>query len=200
MHSVYAGIYYILLCTFTYLPSMFFNLFKKKTPEPVFRELVWMSTPAKWRAIAGMVKEQPQIVIAAWFPETIHQLQQSLNAAGLLSTVHDARQIRQAMVAGKTLLMAEHYPLREKELPLLDMQAANVIVCSALDEPLFLHFGGGRIQELMQKLGSNEDEMLEHNMIKQAIGRSQQSINEKVTVDNSASSAELWFQRNVPAS
>jgi hypothetical protein len=179
---------------------MFFNLFKKKTPEPAFRELVWMSTAAKWRAIAGMAKEQPQIVIAAWFPNSMHSLQYALDAAGLTCTVHDVRQIRTAMVAGKTLLLAEHYPLREKELPLLEMQAANVMVCSALDEPLFLHFGGGHLQELMQKLGSAEDEVLEHNMIKQAIARAQQSISEKITVDNSAASADAWFQRNMPAS
>lgn len=179
---------------------MFFNLFQKKKPEPTFRDLVWVDTSAKWKGMISLLQQKQEVVVAAWFPETISLLKQQFELAGIRADVLDARHVRQGLVSGKTLILAKHYPLRSKETPLLEMDAAEVFVCSALDEPFFLHFGGERILELMKKMGVNSDEIIEHNMIRQSIKRAQDNLEEKVLLDNSAASAAAWFQKNVPAS
>lgn len=172
---------------------MLFNLFKKKEPEAAFKDLVWMTNAGKLKGMVQLFNQYPNAIVAAWFPETIQQLEQ----LGGLRSIADARNLRQAQVSGKVLIIAEHYPLREKEEQLLQMQATQVFVCSALDEPLLQHFGSDKILLLMQKMGMTDSENIEHPLIKQSIKRAQEKLSEKVLFDRTAASSAEWFRINV---
>ncbi len=176
---------------------MLFNLFSKKSPAPAFREMLWMTTAAKWNGLLELIQQHPDAVIAAWFPDTIIHLKDLLQRNGINNPVHDARRIHSTITESKALLIAEHYPLRTREENLLQMNASEVIVLSALEEPLFQYFGGSHLLELMQKIGAKEDEIIEHDMVKKAIANAQEKLAKKVLVENTAHSAEAWFQKNV---
>jgi hypothetical protein len=90
------------------------------------------------------------------------------------------------------VVFAEHYPLREKEQALFEkLQLNPAIVYSSLTEPLFKAFGGENIISLVQKLGIDENEAMEHKMISNYIIKAQEKLKKKVIIDNSAGSAEV---------
>jgi preprotein translocase subunit SecA len=72
----------------------------------------------------------------------------------------------------------------------------DVQVWSALDEPLFKHFGSDKIIQMMKQLGMKEDVAIEHNMISKAIQNAQEKISKKVLIDQAASSQEEWLKKN----
>ena len=136
-----------------------------------------------------------------WFEETLQRVLDELNqsSSGPFQ-LFMAREIAKMHITGKPVVIAEHYPLAEKENELykkLDLK--EVKVWSALDEPLFHRFGGEKIIQLMRQLGMKEEEPVEHNMISKAIRNAQEKIASKITVEQSARSQQDWLAKNFPA-
>lgn len=175
-----------------YLVTMF-GLFRKDDSVKVI-DRVWLSGPAKWNACEAMLKTNPDCLFVAWFEDTSMQLK---NLLGNEAPVFLASQVIYSHVNGKLMVMAEHYPLAQTEQDFFKrLQLIEVPVLSALDEPLFMQFGGERTVELMKKLGMGEDEILGHDMISSSIRRAQQKISRSVKVEQKASSQEKWFALN----
>jgi len=63
-------------------------------------------------------------------------------------------------------------------------------------DPLMEVFGAERIIETMSRMGTKEDEMLQHSMITKAISRAQQKLDDAVKNEQRADSQEEWFKRN----
>jgi preprotein translocase subunit SecA len=59
----------------------------------------------------------------------------------------------------------------------LNLQEAEI--WSALDEPLFKHFGSEKIIQMMKQLGMKENEAIENTMISKAILSIQAKISKK---------------------
>lgn len=169
------------------------RFFKKDDSVKVVAR-VWMTTPAKYAACAAMLKANPNCIFVAWFEDTAAALK---NILGNDAPVFIAHEITPAQIRHKLVIMTEHYPLMQKEQEFFKrMQFNNVPVLSALDEPMFMQFGGERTLELMKKLGIEEDEILGHGMISSSIRSVQQKISDSVKNEQKAASKRDWFALN----
>lgn len=171
-----------------------FGFFKKDDSVKVI-DRVWLTGTAKWNACVAMQKINPNCLFIAWFEETAHDLRSLL---GKDAPVVMAPEVYADKVRGKMVIMIEHYPLSQTEQDFFKrLQLQEVPVLSALDEPLFMHFGGERLIELMKKLGVNEDEILGHSMISSSIRNAQKKIADQVKAERKALSQREWFALNL---
>jgi len=172
---------------------------KKETTEVT--DIVFMHAVAKWHACLQALQKDAATIFITWFEETQQQLQEYFTAQNAVNTtVILYREAAAHLINNNPVIFAEHYPLHGKEEDLyksLDLNETKVF--SSLDEPLFQHFGGERIIELMQKMGLQENEPVQHSMISMALKNAQEKIAKKVSLEQSARSQEEWFKRNVGA-
>jgi len=176
-----------------------FSWFKKKEKAPPLRgrDIIWTSSTEKWNALPSMAASAQPVVVICWFQETLEKAKQVFASAGVNITPQLNHSFIESSLQDKTLILLEHYPLPEKEAAILSSFAPKqIIVLSALDEPLFMYFGGERLISLMQKLGMAPGETIEHPMISASIKRAQEKLSSKITVDFSARSQEEWFRRS----
>src|SRR6185369_8477866 len=126
---------------------------KKESSSPV-KELVFMHNKAKWLAVKKLLAEHPGAIIITWFTDTQLAFQQFVAEQNINPDLFLAREANSFHVAGKTVIFLEHYPLSDKETSLVESWKPDTIfILSSLDEPLFMHFGGERIIQLMQQMG-----------------------------------------------
>lgn len=176
-----------------------FNLFNKKQPAK-FQDIVWIHGPAKKSGLLTLLKDKPGAVLIAWFEETREEFSQFLQARGIDTPVYLYRELHASQASGKPIFLLEHYPLAEKERELFqNFTGQEILILSALDEPLFKRFGGDKIVDMMKKLGMDEAESISHNLISSAITNAQEKIAKKITIEQSARSAGEWLERNFPA-
>jgi hypothetical protein len=176
-----------------------FNLFKKKEGSVKVIDKVWMTQQAKWNGILELWKKDPSITIIAWFDSTAKHLE-TLFATETTSppSIFSARTVPGSHVMSKKIVFAEHHPIRKKEQDVFSQWHLNeALIYSALDEPLFKHFGGDKIIQMMKQLGMKEDSMIEHKMVSKAIENAQEKIEKKVIAEQDASSPQKWIERNL---
>ena len=136
-----------------------FSLFGKKeenAPESIFCDRTFMTGAAKMNACLALAKEQPQTLFICWFADTVKKFKAAFLQAGLdESRVIDAKNVHSGMLAHKTPVFAEHYPLQSKELVLVEhWNLTQIPVYSAMDEALFLHFGSEKMIPVMKMMGN----------------------------------------------
>ncbi|HKB43244.1 MAG TPA: hypothetical protein VKC90_02605 [Chitinophagaceae bacterium] len=178
-----------------------FGLFGKKEATIKVKDKVWVTGEAKLQAFINEWKKNPGIVFIFWFDESLRQVEsffagQATTAPVLLT----ARETNTFHLAGKKIIVAEHYPLQQKEnefFQKLNLQEAEI--WSALDEPLFKHFGSEKIIQMMKQLGMKENEVIENAMISKAILSVQEKISKKIIIDQAAQSQDDWLQKNLNA-
>ena len=178
-----------------------FNPFKKKEESVKVVDKIWMSETAKSNGILELWKKDPETIIITWFNTSQHHLE-TLFARETSSTISLflVREVNSSQLSGKKIIFAEHHPLRKKEQELFKQWHLNeAIVHSALDEPLFQRFGGEKIIGMMKQMGMQEDSMIEHKMISNAIVIAQEKIEGKVLTEHTASSQQEWIERNLTA-
>ena len=176
-----------------------FNLFKKKEGSVKVIDKVWMTQEAKWNGILELWKKDPSITIIAWFDSTARHLE-TLFAKETASpaSIFSARTVPSSHLTSKKFVFAEHHPIRRKEQAVFSQWHLNeALIYSALDEPLFKHFGGDKIIQMMKQLGMKEDSMIEHKMVSKAIENAQEKIEKKVISEQDASSQQEWIERNL---
>lgn len=175
-----------------------FGLFKKKKTGIPVTDFVTISATAKLNNLLNLWKTNPQAIFICWFEESYNDMGSFFSQNGAdTGAILMSREVSSHQLNGKTVLFAEHYPVKAKEEELyekLNLQA--VTVWSALEEPLFKAFGGERIIELMKKLGMDENEPIQHPMISNAITNAQQKIEKKIVTESSARSQKEWIEKN----
>jgi hypothetical protein len=181
---------------------MLFNLFGKKDEEAgdhVFIDRAYVSTAAKMKACADLARKQPDTLFLSWFAETASQFRAFFKQEGLDGNlIVDTHYIHVSKLTGKTPVFVEHFPLHTKELELIkNWEVKNIVVYSALDEPLFKHFGSDKIIPLIKMLGMKEDEAIEHKMVTKSIITGQEKIAKLITFEQSAASQEEWMMKNI---
>jgi hypothetical protein len=179
-----------------------FSLFKKKESGSVkVTDKIWISETAKLNAFARQWDENKNTAWVFWFDDTLQKVQNVFQGiTGEQPTLLTAREASSMLLQGKSVIFAEHYPLQQKETALFEkLHLKEAVIWSAMDEPLFRHFGAEKIVQLMRQLGMKEDEMIEHNMISKAIRNAQEKISKKVSMEFSASSQADWLSKNLPA-
>lgn len=181
------------------IPGMF-NLFKKKDGASVkLTDKIWMSETAKWNGIVEEWKKNNSLIIICWFDHTLQQLQTVFSRVTTEPVnLQTARETHAAHLQGKPVVFAEHYPVASREQEVFHRLAlTEVTIHSALDEPLFDHFGGAKIIGMMKQLGLKEDQVTEHKLISGSIRNAQEKIAKKLTVEHLANSQKEWMERNL---
>ena len=181
---------------------MLFNLFGKKDDEAdnhVFIDRAYVSTAAKMKACAELAKKDASHVFICWFADTVTKFKEFFRQQGLdESLVTETHSLHASKLLNKIPVFVEHYPLHTKELDLIkNWNTKNIVVYSALDEPLFRHFGSDKLIPLMKMLGMKEDEVIEHAMVTKSIIKGQEKIGQQVTLEQSAASQEEWMRKNI---
>ena len=172
-----------------------FGLFKSSDSKVKIIDKVWMSKQAKRNACAEMIRLNPNCVFIAWFEDTRTELSEVLGNAGLVLL---ADGIDLSKLQNKMVVFAEHYPLPQREQTLFkNLGLKEIPVASSLDEPLFIHFSGEKLIEMMSKLGMGENEVIGHAFITSSIKNAQEKLEKKVRMEKQASSAQEWFALNV---
>jgi hypothetical protein len=180
---------------------MLFNLFGKKeeAPQSIFTDRCFMTTHAKLKACAALAKEQPGTIFICWFAVTLKTFKEYFTQQGLdEGTVMDAKNFHTALLQHKKAVFTEHHPLHSKELELVQhWPQESIIVYSAMDEPLFVHFGSEKMLGLMKLLGMKEDEVIEHSLVTKSIIKGQDKIAGMVELEQSAPSQKEWLEKNL---
>lgn len=179
-----------------------FNLFGKKDSDAdnqVFIDKTYVNSIAKMNAIVELAKTQHNHIFICWFPETAEILKSLFNQEGIAEDrIVIARYIKTNFIKDKTPVFTEHYPLHEIEIELIkNWEAKNIIVFSAMDEPLFKHFGSEKLIPLMKMMGMKEAEVIEHSMVTKSIIKGQQKIAAQVQTEHSANSQADWMRKNI---
>jgi len=181
---------------------MLFNLFGKKDNDAenhVFVDRAYITTAAKMNACAELAKKEPDSLFICWFADTAVMFKEFFRQQGLDERlITETHHLHASKLLNKKPVFVEHYPLHEKEIDLIkNWQAEKIIVFSAMDEPLFKHFGSEKLIPLMKMLGMKEDEVIEHNMVSKSIIKGQEKIAGQVTIEQSANSQEDWMRKNI---
>ena len=176
-----------------------FNCFKKKSP---IKDIVWMNHAAKMKGVSQYVHNNKNVVLIAWFEDTFNEFHSFIHERHGMTKVplFMARNVTSFAVHDKRVVFVEHYPLCEKENTLIqNWKAEEIVVMSALDDPLFLQFGGEKISALMEKMGLKETEPVEHTLISKSIANAQRKLGRKLRVEHAARSMKEWFHKNISA-
>ena len=175
------------------------SLFSKKKEIIKITDTVFIHSTAKWHACLQAQQTNAATIFITWFEETQQQLQEYFTAQNAANaTVILYREAAAHFINNNPVIFAEHYPLREKEEALYtSLKLEEVKVFSSLDDALFQYFGGARIIEVMQKMGLQENEPVQHPMIGMALKNAQEKLAKKVSLEQSAQSQGDWFKRNV---
>ena len=174
-----------------------FDFFKRK-PKPIqCTDIVWMTGAEKQQGFLELLKDYPDSLVMAWFPETQKLFQNCLAQCGLAHTVHLAK----SGTAGGTysaVLFLEHHPVLTKEQEVLEQFASSkILFVNSLDEPLLRLFDGEKIVQMLRRMGHQEGESVSHHMISSSIRKAQENVEKKVgfTLTHYAQSAEEWFAK-----
>lgn len=181
---------------------MFSGLFGKKESQEkdhLFKDRAYMTTEAKLNACSALAKENEQIIFVAWFPDTLKLFRHHFTEQGLNeSRVTEARTLNASQLHSYTPVFVEHYPIHSKEENFVkNWEMKNIIVYSAMDEPLFRHFGSEKLIPFMKMMGMKEHEVIEHAMVSKSIINGQHKIEEQVKVEQPALSQKEWMKKNL---
>lgn len=181
---------------------MFSSLFGKKEadmPGHLFTDRAYMTTIAKMHACIELAEKDKSYLFIAWFKDTATEFRKYFLEHGAPeSMVIEVKEFHTSRLVNHKPVFVEHYPLHTAEEALVkDWKQEKIIVYSALDEPLFKHFGSEKIIPMMKLMGMKENEVIEHNMVTKSIIKGQHKIEEQVTVEQSANLQEDWMKRNL---
>lgn len=153
------------------------------------------------------------LLLIAHFDDTLEPLRETASAyigegtvAAMLVEelqVDLAAKLRLAEDSTLDIIVAERHPQWSKDEHLEQFAAA--LPCRArithyvsLEDTFMTRFGGGRVAKTLLSLSMKEDEAVESGMVRRQIERAQRSIESRAVGDMRASSAEEWWQKNMP--
>jgi hypothetical protein len=94
-----------------------------------------------------------------------------------------------------------HYPLPSREIKVIE-KLSSYLDCpitfySSMDEPIFKTFGAERLMSLLDQLGMNESEFIEHALVRKAMTRAREKMGSMVPREIAAETEKEWFLKNV---
>ena len=172
----------------------FFNLFKKKEQGPVIIDKIWINQAAKERGCLQLVKERPHLTLIAWSSITCDRFQQLLHEGNGLSTeIITACSAMPSRMHGKEVCFLEHHLFHHKEVALLQSwKCEEALFLNSLEDPVFHSLNPERIVAMMEKMGHQEDEIIEHPMVSKSIKRAQEKMEKDGLVAMPEGVKEWW--------
>lgn len=97
------------------------------------------------------------------------------------------------------IIVPEHHPAYSQEQTLLLhlmplIPHAQISFFTSLDEPFMKILGNSRITTVLQRMGIQEDENIEHSLVTKSIARTQQKIEKKAAKKIIANSQQEWLE------
>ena len=184
---------------------MLFNLFGENSAETAnryFADKVYINSEAKMNACVQWAIHNPNTIFVAWFAETAVIYKAFFTKNGLDENLISIVELleEQKITLNQPIVFLEHYPLNAKELLLVEnWDQKNIPVFSAMDEPLFKHFGSDKMIPLIKLFGMKESAAIEHSYVTQSITKGQAKITDKVIEEQTANSQAAWMQLNLGA-
>lgn len=193
----------LLICRLNYC-NMLSSLFGKKEEGEgtnIFKDKVYIHSAAKMNACLHLATQNPETLFIAWFELTAENFRSFFTNNGIdASRVLMASAVDAKILINQEPVFLEHYPLHAKECALVnDWQLMNIPVYSAMDEPLFKHFGSDKMVPLIKLLGMKEAEAIEHSYVTESIIKGQNKIANKVVEEHLAASQGEWMKINLEA-
>ncbi len=181
---------------------MLFNLFGKKREGEtgkLFKDKVYITSAGKMNACIQLAKEHPDALFIAWFNDTATTYQSIFIENNLDSNrVILAEVVSAEWSQTNSPVFLEHHPLLSKEVTLTaDWPFTDIWVFSAMDEPLFKHFGSDKMIPLIKLFGMKESEAIEHSYVTESILKGQHKIAVKVLAELPALSQAEWMNINM---
>ena len=180
--------------------SFFDRLFGRKGArrEP---DRVFMSKDAKWRSLRGL----SGWTFIAHFPATKREAQEFARASGFSISIRMASDLAPGIGSGAEpnlrVAVLERHPLREHDDRIgawADGTASNLVFLVSLDDALLGVFAGS-IRSVLDRLGMDPNEAIEHAVVSQSIASAQEKIRKTATGDLSAESDAQWMKVNLPS-
>jgi hypothetical protein len=143
----------------------------------------------------------PYVIMDEYFDLSADKSVFILNAEMVLSSLH----VDSFRTKSKTIIADGHYPIDSHENSVIeklcDTSSANsVLFCLSLEDQLLKYFGSENIISLLEKLGLDENESLDHPMIQKAIERAREKISTSVLSEIRTQNESDWFTKNVKKS
>ncbi len=181
---------------------MFSGLFGKKDEDTeglLFSDRAYMTTIAKMHACLELSQKDNSYVFIAWFRETATAFRKYfLEHGASAERIIYCKQLNASSLNNKKPVFTEHYPIYTREEELVKGWGIEKIpVYSALDEPLFKHFGSEKLIPMMKLMGMKENEVIEHSMVTRSIIKGQRKIESQVNFEQDAGSQEEWMKKNL---
>jgi hypothetical protein len=179
-----------------------FNLFGSKEEGDsgrLFKDIVWLDTPAKNNGLLAIYQKEPATVFIGWFADTVKSFRDFLVKNGVdENCVKDAKTVNRHHIEGRPVIFLEHHPLHEKEKALVEeLQLQQAVVHGALDEAIFVHFGSEKMLPLIKMLGFKASEPIQHPYVTSSVIKAQGKMAAKVVVEQAADSQAKWLEINL---
>lgn len=196
---------------------MFF--FGKKKPKAQY--ICYMSKILKYKNILKTFQDNHKaqnVILLYFFDQTKEEMSKLLQISGIqaqditvgsLPTAEfnflNARALKgKAMPKADAIYVLELHPFFSiNEIPLEAMIEANdkemltLKYFSGMDEIIPLAFPDGKLLDMMKKLGMQEDEAIEHNMVTKSLQRATQKIESDIAIHNDVTiSLQEWATAN----
>ena len=172
----------------------FLDLFKKKPQAPSINCRVWLNQVAKEKACIRMAKTDHELIFIAWSRLTFGVFQNVFSRQGLPSEVILAREVIPSRLEGKEFVFLERHYDRDKELNFLESINANkVLVQFSLEDPIMSAFNSDRVLKVMESMGHQEDEPMEHKMINKSIERGMDKVKDASLTDDLPEVVKVWI-------
>jgi hypothetical protein len=176
-----------------------FGFFKKKN-EIIIRDIIWRSDLYKYKALISDVQKNDKSIIVYYFEDTkieleniLKQHQITVSETSAITTkawlIKASNLLHKNDVDNRKIIFAEHHPsfITETEITnhLLELGIKQVTFFISMED------------ELMNKLGYKDDEVIEHSMVSSSIQRAQKKIDEQVQFPSNTRNSKDWFKINV---
>ena len=174
-----------------------FKLFNRRN-DPTVIDKIFIHTKNKWPYCNKLLTENPKTIFIGWFDDTIEEMESYFLQTNIQATILKARTIRKSQIEGMQIIFLEHHPMKSKENQLLEqLGIKDAIFLTSADEALLKHFGGDKLIAVMENMGMNENDPIEHALISQSIAAAQKKIESKIFLEQSTRSQAEWIERNM---
>lgn len=187
-----------------------FGLFKSKK-EIIIKDIVWKNETIKYKWIVDKIKTLNKVVLIYFFEDTKSEMIEALSNNSFTEHITGSEKIaitpantilKSLSLHDRTPIFIEHFPSYKAEQEILNYLLNNLSIKEitfyvSLEDELLKHFGSERIVQMLEKMGFQDDEALEHNMISKSILNAQKKIDEQVKFGTNTRNSKDWFKMNL---
>ena len=194
---------------------------KPKSNVDVLDDVIWLTKQAKYAGISAATAQclaEPDrpfaVLLVAMFQDCLAELQKLAEQSGF-----DQQRVVTTMakqLSGRSMtdtppddsqtiviIVAERHPLQAHNTAIAEFAESLPCRCRlvhhvSLEDPLMKVFAGEWVQNLLQRMGIDENEAIESRMVGRRIQEAARKIERQAVSDLRANSAEEWLQLNCP--